>query len=59
MVLKEARVAKEINDIKYRKYKHLDLSNLKVIECRGIGLKELPRWLRICSNLKIIIMNKN
>ena len=40
--------------IKYKKYKHLDISNLKQITANRVGLQEIPSWLRECRNLKVL-----
>jgi Leucine-rich repeat (LRR) protein len=37
--------------LRYRKYRHLDLSNLKRIAASEVGLTTLPVWLRDCHNL--------
>jgi len=45
--------------LKYTKYKHLDLSNLKKITANDVGITAIPRWLRYCKNLKILELEKN
>jgi Leucine-rich repeat (LRR) protein len=50
---------KEKERLKYKKYRQLDLSNLKHIEVKAMGLKELPSWLRECHNLQTLELADN
>jgi Leucine-rich repeat (LRR) protein len=38
--------------LRYTKYKHLDISNLKEIKVNNENLQEIPCWVRDCRNLK-------
>jgi Leucine-rich repeat (LRR) protein len=37
----------------------LDLSNIKKIIAKGVGLTEIPGWLRECHNLKVLKLDRN
>jgi hypothetical protein len=43
----------------YKKYKTLELANLEQIVLDQVGFAEVPRWIRICYNLKELSLNKN
>jgi Leucine-rich repeat (LRR) protein len=45
--------------LKYNKYRHLDLSNLKQITAVRAGLLSLSRWVKSCHSLKILDLNWN
>jgi Leucine-rich repeat (LRR) protein len=53
------RDEKEQKELKYKKYRHLDLSNLKHIEVSSAQLSEIPRWLKECHNLQKLNLNNN
>lgn len=40
--------------MKYKKHKHLDLSNLKQISANRADIEHIPLWVRECRNLKIL-----
>jgi Leucine-rich repeat (LRR) protein len=37
----------------------LDLSNIKAIIAKGVGLADIPGWLRECHNLKVLKLDHN
>ena len=45
--------------MKYKKHKHLDLSNIKQITANRVELDEIPKWVRECRNLKILEFEHN
>jgi Leucine-rich repeat (LRR) protein len=53
------RDEKEKEQLKYKKYRHLDLSNLKHIEVKSIKLSEIPKWLKECHSLQKLNLNNN
>ena len=45
--------------LKYNKYRHLDLSNLKQINVSRAALTHISKWIRECHNLKILDLSWN
>jgi hypothetical protein len=46
--------------LKYRKYKHLDLSNIKEITANEAGIAVLPKWIvKDCLNIKKLNLDEN
>jgi hypothetical protein len=45
---------KEKEQLRYRKYRHLELSNLKHIEVISVGLRGIPNWVVECHNLQTL-----
>ena len=45
--------------MKYKKYNHVDLSNIKQISGNNVELNKIPEWIPLCRNLKIILLEHN
>ena len=45
--------------MKYKKYNHVDLSNIKQISANNVELNKMPEWIPLCRNLKIILLEHN
>jgi hypothetical protein len=58
-VLVLGKEEKEGGGFRYKKHRHLDLSNIKKIIAKGVGLTEVPSWLRECHNLKVLKLERN
>ena len=46
-------------NLKYKKYKSLDATNVKQITANKVELEEIPYWLKDCKNLKILSLEQN
>jgi Leucine-rich repeat (LRR) protein len=52
LVVRDEMEKKQNEQLKYKKYRHLDLSNLKCIELSSIRLTGIPKWLKECHGLQ-------
>jgi hypothetical protein len=44
----------EKEKLKYQKYRHLDLSNIKLIEMSALRLREISSWVKEFRNLQVL-----
>ena len=56
LVLKPYNSDKEMEEFRYKRYRHLDFSNLKELQLIGISIKEIPVWLHKCVNFHKIVI---
>ena len=45
--------------LRYNKYRHLDLSNLKHVSLESAELTSMPKWMNECTNLKKLELGSN
>lgn len=55
----DRKVEERSHRLRYSKYRHLDLSNLKHICLESAELTSMPKWMNECTNLKKLELRSN